>query len=249
MIASWRSAVAAGDVELATRRPCQPGRVATPSSPTRKAVLSHESPVDAAAFSPDGRTVLTGGDYQTARLWDAATGLPIGQPLRDDGTVFAVAYSPDGKTLLTGGRNQTVRLWDMATGQPIGSPFRHADWVMAVGFHPDGKAVLTGSGDKTARLWDMATGRPIGPPLVHQGRVSAVAFSPDGKAILTGSNDGTARGSGAPPRGGRSPNLSCIKDWLKPWPSAPMARRSSPGPGGGINRGDCGTRRPCSRSE
>ena len=54
------------------------------------------------AFSPDGKTVLTGSCDKTARLWDAATGQPIGQPLAHQGAVGAVAFSPDGKTVLTG---------------------------------------------------------------------------------------------------------------------------------------------------
>ena len=38
----------------------------------------------------------------TARLWDAATGQPIGAPMKHQGVVMAVAFSPDGKTVLTG---------------------------------------------------------------------------------------------------------------------------------------------------
>ena len=52
------------------------------------------------AFSPDGKTVLTGSVDGTARLWDAATGQPIGPPLPHQSGVWAVAFSPDGKTVL-----------------------------------------------------------------------------------------------------------------------------------------------------
>ena len=109
--------------------------------------------VFAVAFSPDGKTVLTGSDDKTARLWDAATGRPIGEPLTHQGSVYAVAFSPDGKTVLTGSGDKTARLWDAATGRPIGEPLRTRAAVDAVAFSPDGKSVLTGSDDKTARLW------------------------------------------------------------------------------------------------
>ena len=147
----------------------------------------------AVAFSPDGKTVLTGSDDGTARLWSAADGTPIGQPLKHQGAVVAVAFSPDGKTILTGGADGTARLWSAADGTPIGRPLKHQGAVKAVAFSPDGKAVLTGGDDGTARLWDAADGTPIGQPLRHQRARRAVAFSPDGKTVLTGSDDGTAR--------------------------------------------------------
>ena len=74
------------------------------------------------AFSPDGKTVLTGSSDKTARLWDAATGRPLGLPMTHQDRVSAVAFSPDGKTVLTGSWDKTARLWDAATGQPLGLP-------------------------------------------------------------------------------------------------------------------------------
>jgi tetratricopeptide (TPR) repeat protein len=144
-------------------------------------------------FSPDGKTILTGGDVKTARLWDAATGQPIGRPLEHQGAVSAESFSPDGTTILTGSSDKTARLWDATTGQPVGKPLEHRDEVHAVAFSPDGKTILTGGDDKTAQLWDAATGRPIGRPLEHQDSVWAVSFSPDGTTIVTGSLDGTAQ--------------------------------------------------------
>ena len=112
------------------------------------------------AFSPDGKTVITGSGDKTARLWDAATGRPRGAPLTHPGSVKAVAFSPDGKTVVTGSRDNTARLWDAATGRPIGPPLTHQGEVRAVAFSPDGKTVVTGSLDQTARLWDVAAALP-----------------------------------------------------------------------------------------
>jgi WD40 repeat protein/serine/threonine protein kinase len=156
-------------------------------------VFIHREMVEAAVFSPDGKTVLTGSWDQTARLWDVATGKPVGLPLQTESAVHSVAFSPDGKTILTGSDNGTARLWDAPTGKAIGAPLQHRGPVLRVAFSPDSKTVLTGSNDKTARLWSAATGRPTGRQLEHQDIVYDVAFSPDGQTVLTGSGDNTAR--------------------------------------------------------
>ncbi len=153
----------------------------------------HGGSVTAIAFSPDGKTILTGSWDKTVRLWRTDTGTPIGSPLRHDNSVLAVAFSPDGQTVLTGSADNTARLWRTDTGAPLGTPLRHDNLVLAVAFSPDGKTVLTGSSDKTARLWRTDTGAPLGAPLRHDNLVLAVAFSPDGKIVLTGSADTTAR--------------------------------------------------------
>ena len=54
-----------------------------------------------AVYSPDGKRILSWSLDKTLRLWDAATGAAIGEPLRHEGEVNGAVYSPDGKRILS----------------------------------------------------------------------------------------------------------------------------------------------------
>ena len=162
----------------------------------RLVLAGHGQGVMSAAFSPDGKRIVTASDDKTARLWDVKTGTPIGEPLQGhEGPVRSAAFSPDGKRIVTASYDKTVRLWDGESGKPIGEPLRgHEDKVMSAAFSPDGKRIVTASNDKTVRLWNAETGEPIGEPLKgHANSVLSAAFSPDGKRIVSASFDRTAR--------------------------------------------------------
>jgi hypothetical protein len=60
------------------------------------ATYRHRGSINVVAFSPEGDRVLTGSQDNTARLWDARSGKPLGEPLRHESSVSAVAFSPAG---------------------------------------------------------------------------------------------------------------------------------------------------------
>ena len=171
-----------------------------------RGVLAHAGEVTTVAWSPDGRRVLTGSTDNTARLWDAASGQPIGLPLEHKSGIATVAFNPDGTTVLTAGWDGKARRWDAATSRLIGEPLPGP--VRSVAFSPDlsvTHALILAS---------------------SPGPVRSVAFSPDGKTILTGSHN--RRCSGTPPRVIPSAGPSNIRARSHPSHSAPTERPSSP---------------------
>jgi WD40 repeat protein len=177
-----------------------PEQVSPPLTGSRGYVMS-------VAFSPDGKTLAsggrdgTGGTVRLSDVSDPRHARPLGQAVNPNTTLGAVAFSPDGKTLAIGGDDRTVRLVDISTPtHPVllDPPLiGHDNQVEAVEFSPDGKTLASASADHTLRLWNVANVRhpaSLGPPLLgHTDAVFSLAYSPDGKTLASASADHTLR--------------------------------------------------------
>ncbi|MDQ3919622.1 MAG: DUF4062 domain-containing protein, partial [Acidobacteriota bacterium] len=158
----------------------------------------HGDYVQAVAFAPDGRSIVSGADDGTLRLWDAHTGAQLARwqaytEWSRDSSVVSVSFSPDGRRVAAGTWDGRVWLWDVATGEALACCTGHEDYVSSVCFSPDGRRLASGSGDATIRLWDASDGARLHVLRGHLSAVSSVAFLPDGRFLVSGSGDTTVR--------------------------------------------------------
>ncbi|MBH8565372.1 serine/threonine protein kinase [Nostoc sp. CENA67] len=163
------------------------------SSYQPKTLKGHASDVNSVAFSPDGKTLASGSDDKTIKLWNPVTGQEIHTLKGHFEWIWTVAFSPDGKILASGSKDKTIKLWNPTTAEEIRTLKGHTEGITAVAFSPDSKTLASSSLDKTIKLWDLATGKQIRTLEGHSQPVAAVAFSPDGKTLATGSWDKTIK--------------------------------------------------------
>nr|MDQ3804705.1 hypothetical protein [Acidobacteriota bacterium] len=148
----------------------------------------HERPIEAAAFSRDGRYAVTGSwDEGVAVLWDLEAGTEIRRfPDSERGGAqdgyMAVAVSPDNR-LVAASSETGVRVFDVATGRVV----KHLkDAKMGGGiilinldFSDDG-ARLTAGGE----VYEWATGRVVGRVRPRTEHERGEAATPDGRLVV-----------------------------------------------------------------
>jgi WD40 repeat protein/serine/threonine protein kinase len=105
----------------------------------------HTAAVRRAAFSPDGRLLVSVGEDKQVIVWDFAHRDRLATFSDHADWVTAVAFSPDGKRFATGSYDRTVIVWDGVTLQQE-TVLRLSQKVTCLAFSPDSK-VLAVSGE------------------------------------------------------------------------------------------------------
>ena len=172
----------------------------------------HTGTVNSLSFRNDSKTIVSGGDDRSIRIWDVAKGtetLMVNQGAQI-AVIYCVTYSANGKLIASGNGDGQLHVWRPDTPPPaqklvLGSN-AHPGGAYQVAFGPDSKTIFTCGGDKVARQHGGtdADGNNIAGTGVrqknfdvsgggHAETVTALAINPDGKTFVTGSRDKSIR--------------------------------------------------------
>jgi WD40 repeat protein len=111
----------------------------------------------AAAFSPDGKLLATGGGDGRVKFWDAKTGKPNGRSFTGNpGWIRSLSFDPTGRLVLTAGTDGLVRLWDVKARTEYGAPLPGLEGIEGHAvFSPDGTHVVAVDDNGRAIDWDV----------------------------------------------------------------------------------------------
>jgi WD40 repeat protein len=152
------------------------------------------------AISPDGKSVVAGGNGAVLRRWDTATGQTLAD-WRDEKAlqVRCVSFHPAGRLLATtrfGTQDGSISLWNLDNLRDVRRLEGHPGGILCCAWRADGRLLVSvGAADDTVRLWDLGGAEPrfrripLFPPGTR-ANVHCVALSPEGRYLATAHPNG-----------------------------------------------------------
>jgi WD40 repeat protein len=151
-----------------------------------------------AAFSSDGRYVVTVGPDNYARVWSTQNWNLVFQLKEQGKTVNRAGFSPDSQYIFTIS-SKRAKIWNSETGEHV-SEFdlgKDYEYSKELTFSPDGSLILAQRSWQSVSIFETATGKELavlkGHGSSYDGGIESASFSPQGRWITTAGRDKKVR--------------------------------------------------------
>jgi WD40 repeat protein/serine/threonine protein kinase len=154
----------------------------------------HTAAVRRAAFSPDGRLLVSVGEDKQVIVWDFARRERLRTFKDHTDWIASVAFSPDGNWFATASYDKTVIVWDATRLEKAAVLRDHREKVCAVAFSPDAR-LLASSGhqsesqDDGTVLWQVGSWEKVGVIPCGADDANNLLFSPDSRRLIFHKDD------------------------------------------------------------
>ena len=112
-----------------------------------RAMFKHWNDVNSMSFSPDGRSLVSGSDDYSFRIWkirdSSSQKLPLGKDAHSFVLFLSVVFSPGERYIAAGGTGKLLWIWDSRTHKFVANWEGQNDYVWCVEFTPDGKGLMS----------------------------------------------------------------------------------------------------------
>jgi WD40 repeat protein len=150
------------------------------------------------AFSPDGKTLVTGNSDRTVRLLDVKNGSQdVMITLDSIDTVNRVAFAPDGKEIAYAINNQ-ISILDVKTSSELFT-LNTRNRISTLMFDLSGNSLIYSDGDGDSSgspgitIYSILSNKALLSLTGHSWKITDLALSPNGELIASSSSDGTIR--------------------------------------------------------
>jgi WD40 repeat protein/class 3 adenylate cyclase len=156
---------------------------------------AHTADIQAVAFDPTGKRVVSVGDDSRVIVWNARTGSLEETLLGHSGRVLSLTFSRDGQTLYTAALDGAIFVWDLGTAARFGHSFAHSSGsdidTPALAMAPDGQRFAARTGVGRVGLYSVQTLQPTTTITLTGGKdPSVLAWSHSGTLAVSAAGGG-----------------------------------------------------------
>ncbi len=154
----------------------------------------HSKPVTELVVTPNGKTIISGSDDNTIKLWDIETGECLKTLKGHSGRIHSLAITLDGKQIISGSLMET-KIWDLQSGKCLkniiqkqyATIFTNDDYITSFQvISSDGNTIASVNYYEEVRVWNQEDFSFISKFYTNVGTSPRLAISPDGNIIAVG---------------------------------------------------------------
>ncbi|KAI8322302.1 WD40 repeat-like protein [Martensiomyces pterosporus] len=158
---------------------------------TQYTFQAHEKDINSICIAPNDNIFATGSQDKTAKIWDAATGKPLGTLQGHKRGVWDVAFSPVDRVIATTSGDRTTKLWSLSDHSCLKTFEGHTNSVLCAEFLTKGTQLMTTGSDGLIKLWNIKDAECVLTLDKHEDRIWTLAKQKSEAFVATGGADST----------------------------------------------------------